>query len=380
VAAAPVSVSPNGDGTETLRWDLPWSDTGFVRVKVTLNSPSAAEYTEVSGWSLHGLAQQAETFCMPYLPAAKFAGKISGATGTGGSILTIAAESLGNTDFKSLLTPAKSYYLEVVGGPNAGHRFDIDYATSTPTQIGIKTATPNNNSLAAVPGLSGSPFVVREHFTLAQLFPVAEYHPGTALANSDNLMIFNRSTGSWTTYRLLATTQPRWVEVGGPISLPDRGSVVVNPAFGVFVVRRAGGLPAVLSGEVRSTDFAAPLALGGNFLANPYPFDASPVQRRITLTDGFTGGTNLATSDQILLWAADANDGIANPVPPAPAGNYETHFLLNAANPAYRYWTKSGGVGLPNENTVKLFKRNRATWLTVRVPHPNYVMPCPWQP
>jgi hypothetical protein len=289
----------------------------------------------------------------------------SGVVGSGTTSLDLAA-AVGTGDIRVAIDSAKQYYIEITGGTLEGQRFEIDEAATDAgdaVTLVLDSGSPLNTK-SPVPDLSGSPFVIREHYTWEELFPPASLQQGTSDANSD--VIFVRNGTAWEKYFLSSASGGTWVNAAGaPL---DQNSRVLAPCEGVFLVRKGAPLDLMLLGEVRDNDFACPLAAGQQMVGSGYPLDLSPAQRDISVASGFTGGTSLVSGDQILTWKADTTMLPTDHV-------YQTAWLVGAG---YDRWVNAGDSALVDQSAFAYFLRNHAVIMNLRNAQPDHVDPAPW--
>ncbi len=368
------TVTPNGDGTEEVRFvdlesiaggppeNIDLRDKGFVRLKVDLASPVATDYTQVFGWERTTFRKQCETCSIPFVNKPTFSGIVDSMTGSD----LEAALSAGFTDVSSLMLPAVEYYVEILDGTDAGHRFDVDEAGSDADTIAIDTGSAHNTQ-SPVPDLSGDSFILRAHDTLDALFDKTKFTGDGDPDVADRLLF--RFGGAWTVFYLLDAPL-QWTQQG-EVGMPDRGDRVVDPCEGIFLHPRAADVELVGIGMVRANAFACPLETGYNFVRGGWPLHQSPDDRDMALADGFFfGGTDPAAVDQLHFWKGDS---VLN------AEGYNGSWLLDAGAP-YQYWTGMADPGVTDEDASVLFQSNRSAQIRVTSDRLNYVMPLPWTP
>ncbi len=369
VTDAPSSITPNGDGTETVTYlnieGQPGvtGTRGFVRLRVDSTAPVATARTEVMGWTDY-TAENCATYSNPFLKKEIFSGTVSA-----GSTTLNVADSVGSSSIYAQLDPSKCYFVEVVGGPWEGHRFEVSVPATTAITIAIDTGS-GTNTLTTIPSLAGSPIVLREHFTFAELFPTSGLLRGADAGSADNILAFTNGVG-WTTWFVANVSLPGiWVESGDPF-LQDAGDRCLPPGVGVFFHRRSlAALTFSPYGVVRDTAFAQPLPTGCTLVGSAYPVAQSPASRVMTTANGFTGSRDLNSSDQVQLWKGDEEpDQLC----------YVTSWLLHAAAP-YRHWIGADDVTAASQNDVELFQPLRAAFHCEVNAVPNWVIPAQWTP
>ena len=369
------TVTSNGDGTETaLYHDLATvpglsSTQGFVRVRVDETSTGATARTDASGWTARTASQGVcQTFSMPFVPCAPFLGTIDSATGSAINVTTAA----GGLSVKDAMTATgKSYYVEVLTGTKAGHRFEVNVAGSTATSIALAAASPHH-SLTPVPVLTaGDRIALRSHWTMEELFSVDSFTGTNDPATGDKLNFFNAATQTFQSYWLYDAGggSKQWV-MENDATLSDAGGRLMDPAEGLFLTARSATVNQIFAGVVRETPFATPLVAGSNFVGGGWPMDQSPDSRGMTLAAGFTGSNNPASADRIQTWKADQTGTL-------DAG-YNSDYLLNY--PGYQQWTPQGSASLLNDNATLLFENLRAAMIRSISGLPAHVAPLPWTP
>ena len=366
------TVVTNGDGTETATYQnlaqIPAlaSGQGYVRVKVTDTVSNTVSRTLTSGWSLRGLSVGIQTYGCPFLPCAIFTGAVDTATS---NAVNLSAAS-GGQSIASLFTPGKQYYLEVISGVNTGHRWEIDEAATTGASLFIDTTSPLNTQASVPATLATNQIVVREHLTLKGLFPVAKFHATNSITSADRVLTSTSGTGAYSVYWLFnAGGHPKWVD-GGNATLADVGDqVIIDNCQGVFVQPKSSAILLTQTGQVRQNALACPLKVGPNMITGGWPLDQSVTDRKMTITDGFTGNGNSQLADKIQLWTGDDTPG---------QQGYSGYFQFSAGS--RKYLTDIGSTSLTNRNTLPIFVALRAAFVQSVAGKSNWVMPLPWTP
>ena len=341
--------------------------TGFVRATSSMdtNGDSMSDFTfhtPVLGWldRLHheGTATAATAFLRPAL----FRGTVDSASGPA---LTLTV-STGAGNLASIFPPGVACYAEITGGSWEGHRFEIDETATSGAMLRLLAASPLHTR--SVPDLTGVPLVVRPHWTLATLFPPAQFKADTDSTRADQVLTYPRP--SFATHWLLDLgANDRWVRADDS-SLSDAGHLPIPPGEGVFVNRRDPALTVLDMGEVRPHAMARLLNAGYTLQASGWPVPGTPVSCGLLASDGFTGNTNPAQADGLQIWGADTHGG---------AGAFRSYFLLRAAVP-YRYWTEKSDANLQDRNNEILLMPSRAVFLQLRAGIPDSRQPRPWTP
>ncbi len=387
---SPVALSPsdqvvtdNGDGTETvrilnLRNVIGLAGAGFVRMRVLLDVDGDATYeaeaaTETGGWVKSDWGTECRTYNNPFVSCPVFSGIVDGVNGQQLDLQTSAAGS----NLASVLLPGAYYYLEVVSGDLAGHRFDITgtgTAAMTLANDGLLFAptAPFNTMTGALPAtLAGDHFVVRVHTTLGQMFPIGAFTAGAGQDTADQVQTY--ANGAFITYWLYQNGgSPKWARVGDG-SLSDQGNIVIPPGQGTFI--NCLGAPGSLLafGKIRQNDFIQPLMPGNNLVRGGYPMAESPLSRAMTIPGGFDGDRDPKKADQIFIWRGDALTG---------QSGYDTYFLLDGApvQPALQRWAKVGDASAQARDSAELFKRDNSAFIKLNGAIPAHRTSLPWQP
>lgn len=272
-------------------------------------------------------------------------------TNVAGNVITLSATSL---NVGALLDANTAYYVELTSGPTTtyvGDRFDVDVAaTKASANNSITVTLASRNTLSAVPttaNLSGYSVVVRPHVTIGQLFGTKNnqlMQGSSVIGSADQIRFINPQSQAWEIFYFLknpAGTIAQWTKSGGGTT--NRDNEVIAPGAG-FAVARNAATPVTLTfiGEVRTNSFAQPLVAGNNLVAQPWPTNASPLQRSMTVSSGMTGSNIIASADKILL-----NEG----------GVYKIYYLLRNPAGTIEQWTLSGG-GTSNRGNELLFGAN----------------------
>ncbi len=380
-----ITVVPNGDCTETVTVrDLEGltgleDGTGVVRIVPGLDDPSDPDHGHTSpgepgGWTETGLAGCCQTYSTPYQRETVFTGVVAAVEGQ-----ELFFEGL---DLQTELVPGVSWYAEVLSGANEGQRFDVLSITGDTVILAVDSdihdgLAPHNTLAGPAPAsLVGDLIAIRPHRTLDDLFPVSGFGAADTASAADMVQVY--ANGGWTSYWLYdgadtGPASPRWAEVGDG-SNADRGSVVIPPGQGVFVTKRSGAAPLLTMGEIRTNDFVRPLQSGArsNLVGGGYPVDQSPLDRGLTVGDGFFGSRDFKTADTILVWRFDGDpDGVTG---------YDTYYLLGAGSPAIERWVKVGDASLTSYTTEELMAYDRAVMLRSANDQSGYTTAAPWTP
>lgn len=360
------------------------SGTGFVRMKITVNTVedgpvSTTTGNDVGGWIQTPLDYRIRSFNDPFLQCPLFTGTISGVDGQD----IISAVSGGGVDYNDLVS-AQPSYAEITSGAYEGHRFDIVGGGvnrfTAAIDNDIYSGDAPHSTLSAPPeGLVGAKFVVRPHRTIGNVFPTRAYVPTDDPETASIVQMF--AGDHWETLWLYddgggENAVPAWVSVTD-VELNDRGGDVLNPGQGGFIYSRhpeQGGASFMLYGKVRPNDFIRPLKGTLDNVGGGYPLPQSPDGRAMTPADsGFFPNRSFSTADQFLIWRGDtwqANDA-----------NYDTYFLIGGtiARPVAPDWLLTGDTSATKQNAVKHFAPDYSILLKRKYSNPTYKMPLPWK-
>ena len=371
---APVTpiVTAIGNGLQTLTYraldTLPAQSAagrGFVRLRVTLDATGEQAHSAAWFWERRAHPAGHRTLGLAVLKPERFSGRVS----SGSALLDVAA-SAGSLSVRSRLDAARPAFVEVMDGTHEGQRFDVSIEATTASVLALNPSSPRNTR-PTLPDLSGARIVVREHWTLNDLFPPALWQASTNPATADRVHLFEATTQAWTTYWLVDLVQGRrWTRLGSA-SLLDEGGLIVPPGLGLMVQKTGSTVIAPCVGVLRPHAFVLPVTANSTLLAGGWPIDQSPADRAMGISDGFIGSTNPTQADRFLLWQPDLD--------PDAAPGFGAWFLLNAGS-NLRFWTQLGSAQLIDESARPLFQTQRGFLLRLSSDRPNWKHPLPWQP
>ena len=367
------SIEYNNDGTEWAVYanagTLPTGvSSAFFRCRVELDSdlngtPEAVVRSETVGVFRRTHGRQIESLSMPFLRCELFSGGISSVTG---SFLHLHG-SIGSGSLNGALVAGTSYYLEVIDGPQAGHRLDLDEAATTGSAVAIDGTNSRNTLTPPFTALAGATVAVRPHHTLDSVCPKSLFHATNNPSTADRVLVYQNASFRFF-WLFLNGGNPRWV-LDGDSTLANAGTRVIDPCEGLLLQPRQQNVTLLCGGLVRSNPFACPLPVGFSLRGGGWPMTQSPVQRGASTASGFSGGTNASNADRLLIWSGDATPG---------AAGYDGHFLLRAG--PFNHWTSEQNAALPNLNTSPIFQPLRGALMRARNDNRNYVMPNAWTP
>jgi hypothetical protein len=378
VGLTPV-ITPRPDDTEEVRYqDIAshpalLSSQGFARLVVSLDAdlngePEAIQRTETLGWARISLGTHLQTLGPSFAPVSRFTAVIDAVNGNSLDI----ASALNGQPASSLLTSGAQHYLEILTGPHAGHRFELNESATT-SAVGalmLDTAQARNTLLGNPPAtLVGARFALRQHLTLGDLADRNRFASTNNATTADRVMIFEPTLSSFQTYWLFSFGgNPRWVRQGDG-TLANQGALIIEPGRGLFIQPRAQPLTLVLHGQVREHAFARTLVRGPTLCANGWPLTLSPLAAQMLVENGFTGSLSPTQADHIQRWTGDSQPG---------AQGYSGLFLFSVNT--FRQWTTIGDSTLANQNQNPFLRAHRAFFIRARNALPGWVSTSPWTP
>lgn len=377
--AVPTSVS-NGNGTRTLTLanleaepGFSGAEFGFVRFDVSLDAdlngtPEATSSTSAFGWQRRTMPASAVSSWSASIspsPATLLSGKV---TAVSGSSLNLADALTDQGNF-----PAASFvnhFIEILDGPHVGHRLLIDTAASSGTLAAIQLSSPLT-TLTTLPGtLATAAFTIRPASTLASAFPPASFIATNNPATADRIQFYSNSTQSYTSYWLFSGGgNPYWVLVGDSNLANNRNTVLIDPAAGALIQRRASPLTLTTTGELRANPFAFRLGTRQNLIANPWPLTQSPSARSLTSANGLTGNTQAATADSFSVWGPEFTP---------PTVGFTSYFLFKSGT--FERWVLQGDNTLADRSSSNVFLPGRASFWKSITGMPAFVLSTPWTP
>ena len=358
------SVASQGGGLELLTWTdlqaLPGQSLarGIIRLRVTQSGSGTAASGPV-GWQQTVLHSGTQTFGLNFTQAALFTGPISSATATSVTLSEQAA-------LVAAMNPAQQYYLEIISGPQAGHRLDLE--TITGTACILLTDSPGTTLPAsAMAGLAGTTVSLRPHCTLGTVFDPARFQGSTIPANADQVLFYTSS--GYSTYWLYTLGSTHyWVLSGAPVA--SMNDTLIQPGTGVMLqLASATPAPLLVTGSVRTTPFAHPLVAGYNLIANPWPLDATPAQAGLN-TPACVATTSFATADQLQLWRGDVSSA---------ASGYAGYWLFLHPGQLIPIWVSMSDASLNSQNNANLLHAGRAVFIKAqsKANRPAWIIPPP---
>jgi hypothetical protein len=286
--------------------------------------------------------------------------------------------SLGDTleldaPLPTAFTSGQEYYVEIAEGPFEGHRYEVDESASSAWSLVLDLAHPRSTSSTA-PALTSQRVCVREHWTLREAFPMAEFFGNNNPAATDEVLFWmpreHPVPGTWQSHWLFKSGNSNQWTLSGDFNLHDSGSRVIAPGEGIFFRPRGTGTRTIYGwGNVRRNAFRLNQLHGQNLNALGFPMDLSMAQNQMLMANGFVSSNNPALADQTQLWAGDSTTG---------SMSYISYFyLLSQGN---RFWTLVGNADLIDASHSTLLMRQRAFFLLSRNVKTDWRVARPWVP
>jgi YVTN family beta-propeller protein len=369
VTWTPLLVSPavvnQGNGWERVTWANLHTLTGqsiargIIRLRVTQSGGETATGAPV-GWQQSSLHAGTQSFGLNLVNDAVFTGGVVSASTT-----QITLDEQG--ELPAVIDSRLSYYLEVVSGPQAGHRFDLQNISTAGCVIDTDSS---NNTLpaAAVADLTGVRVTLRPHRTLGEVFDPASFH-GASIAVSADQVLFYAPTGYGTCWLYANGGERRWV-LSGDATLASMNDVLIPPGVGLILqLVSTSPAPFLTTGSVRTTPFACALKTGYNLFANPWPLDTTPARTGM-IPSAFVATTAFASADQLQVWKGDAN--------PTATG-YIGYWLFQMPGQPVPIWIPTGDASMLSQNNAALLRSGRATFIKAqpKTDRPVWIIPPP---
>jgi len=353
------AVVAEGNGWERVTWpdlqSLPGQSLarGIIRLRITQTNGGTTTSAPL-GWQQTTLNSGTQTYGLNLNHEALFTGSISSATAAS---VTLSEQA----SVASAMDPAQHYYLEIISGPQAGHRLDLQSITGVACLVADDS--PNTTlSASAVAGLSGARVMLRPHRTLGEVFNPALFQGSSTATGADQVLFHTAS--DYVTYWLHELGGARsWVLNGG--SATSMNDTLIPPGTGVMLqIANPSPSPLLSTGSVRTTPFARRLQAGYNLFANPWPLDASPAQTGMT-SSPFLASTIVSASSMLQFWKGDATAGVSG---------YLASWLLQKPGQPVPVWISMSSAATTSQNNVPLLRTGRATFIKM----PQTASPSVW--
>jgi YVTN family beta-propeller protein len=358
LVATPAVVA-EGDGWERVTWPdlqaLPGQSLarGIIRLRITQTNGGSTTSAPL-GWQQTTLSSGTQTYGLNLNHEALFTGSVSSATSAS---VTLSEQA----SVASAMDPAQHYYLEIISGPQAGHRLDLQSITGVECLVADDSLN-TTLSASAVAGLSGARVILRSHRTLGEVFNPALFQGSSTATGADQVLFHNAS--DYMTYWLYDLGGTRnWVLNGGAAT--SMNDTLIPPGTGVMLqIASANPSPLLSTGSVRTTPLARPLQAGYNLFANPWPLDASPAQTGMT-SSPFLASTIVSASSQLQFWKGDATAGVSG---------YLASWLLQKPGQPVPIWISMSSAAATSQNNAPLLRTGRATFIKM----PQTASPSVW--
>lgn len=336
------AVTQNNDGSETVRYAditsaaiFAGASSGLLRLEVQLDADlnGIAEATAMSmpqGWLRRSITARM-TFSMPLLKSSLFTGKISSVEDNT-LILPVSVT----------LPTSGACYAEV---HSTGERFEIVTDESTSTRLVLASATAP---------AAGQVITVRPHWTADDLFTADLFTAGTSAANADRLMFFDGVANAFRT---------SWLSSSGWTGDSD-GARIIAPGEGLLVHARGGEVTLTLTGAARISRFAQPLAAHAQLIGSGFLVEHSPHSLGLSTANGFTAGSDAASSDRLRLWEGDSIEG---------ASTYRNLIFLKSGTGTV--WIDEADSSQLDQTRAVLIQPGQAYFLLPRQELPEYKEP-----
>lgn len=345
-----LNLAPTASSTSTTQTHLTWSgistlsgqstQRGLLRLRVTLSDGTSIT-TAPQGWQRYTLAANStQTVGISLVNPALYSGRIASLS---------APESLTLENAGSLAVPSTTTcYLEILDGSLAGQRLQTVQTHAGTVSIDLTSSLSTLKTLPAE--LQGARVVLRPHITLAQVCPAALFQAGAVAEGADQVLFLEK--GNWTTLWLSARSGAKhWLSTAEGSTAPQ-DDTIIPPGTGLMVKTQSLPKATTLTGHVRTTPWLQPLTVGSNFLALPWPVDATPARLGFTLENGFTGSSSATSADQIQLWKADTTPR---------ATSYDAYWLLRRGGSAL--WLSRASAAMLDLSTTLQLPAHRAFFL-----------------
>jgi autotransporter-associated beta strand protein len=305
-----VSAAPRADGADDVlvRSTVPLSEHAnqVFRLAATFPAPLAELRSRPVGVMTGGLRRGLAGLSVPLIQADLFVGKASSTTA---SRLEF-PEGAGNLG--ALLTSGGMYYVELLGGPLEGERFDVDVdatidAGGATLVLAFGAGSLSTRSALPGTGIVGTRLVLRPHLTLDGLRSLLT--PG--LVGDDHFVLADAvqilEDGQFQRYSLRADGVT-WSRLG---SDEDFRGKVLPPDASFLVESKRRDQVFLRAGNVRTSAFRKNLAPGFQAFATGFPIDLSPVQAHafvdpaVPAAARWTGNNVFALADQIEVILGD---------------------------------------------------------------------------
>uniref|UniRef100_UPI0037844BBC PA14 domain-containing protein n=1 Tax=Prosthecobacter sp. TaxID=1965333 RepID=UPI0037844BBC len=353
-----------GDGRERVTWSNLQNTTGLslargiVRLRVTQSTGTTAVTTPV-GWQQLAPRAGIQSFGLNLTHPPVFTGAAQSANAAG---ITLSAQST----LASVTGPGFTCYIEIISGPQAGHRVELQSITASACVF--SPDSPLHTISPAAIDWTSARFNIHPHVILTDVFDPARFQGHTATSSADQVLL--HANGTYLTHWLYDDgTQRRWLLEGEP-TFADQSGVILPPGTGVMLkIAATTPQPVLFAGSVRTTALARDLQPGYNLVANPWPIDTTPAAAGLT-GPGFVASTQVASADQLQLWSGDAN---------AALSGYTGYWLFQMPGQPMPVWISPLDPAQTSQNNTILLRAGRATFIKAQpqANRPVWIVPAP---
>lgn len=243
-----------------------------------------------------------------------------------------------------------SYYLEVVTGPRAGDRYDVESVSGKSAKLNLASGSYSTVKNSLPSGLAGARCILREHMTLAKLGQLLDagekdatniatpahkctckkqylhrgkynirallhnklyhghcHHDGNGGGNQNTVFgyshveIYQGPLGGWVCYYPDDAGAVWTMQKNPPKNAANKAGTIIAPGTVIKVAARTSGLSLVQTGSVRTNPFNLPLVRGLQLFSTGYPCAMSADELAMTKANGWTGGLLSLLADEIYV-------------------------------------------------------------------------------
>ena len=316
------------DGSQTLRYADLESDpalightTGYLRLRLSLDAdlngqPEAAVTSPVHALSRQHFPLVARTLSMPLLRRDTFTGHPTAVEG-------------GTLVLPTGVTADQPAYVEVLAGPAAGRRYQVDTAASSAGRIVLADISH--------PVTTATRISLRPHWTLPALLPPGHFTPGTSPDDADRVMTYDPAANTFRVHHLAAT--------GWTLGTTDAAATVLPPQSALLVQPRTAEVSLLLTGQLPPVVPALQPAPGTRLLSTGEIQPRSPADVGLTPARGFPAATDPAAATRLRLWQPDSD--------PAATGYDSLHLHQH---PSSAHWLRDSDPTQTDLSTAPLLQ------------------------
>lgn len=308
------SVTFPGDGTQVLRYtaleEFPFfspAQTGHIRLLVELDADmnGTAEATTTStsyAFARRSFPTGQTTFSQPLFASPVMMGRSDHLEGS----LLVMTGAGGTNSVTGALSAEREFFVHVLDGSLAGHRFEVNEASCTSTGIAL-VASSECNTLDFLPvGLGTAKIALRPHWSISDLLPAHQFATGTESGSADNVMSFE--DGDFVTHWAgVHQGVTQWMKGAGASAIPAGGRVVPF-GEGLMVHARGAAISVTLVGEDCAVRGVVRLGSGSSLLGSLSLSAQSAYSLGMLSANGFITGDS-ESADRLRVWQGDATAG-----------------------------------------------------------------------